>query len=1094
MAKWQWGRRRDPGKRTLAGGTVGGVPPAQQVSGSGSANATHGGIAVSGIYNDHSSVVLPPEAVRPVGEVRARPGLNNLPYRASPFVGRAAELDRLDAAMKKPGGVWIHTVHGLGGVGKSALAVHWAATRAHKHRLAPIRWISADSAAGVEQGLAALGTALQPAASKALTVEALAENGMQWLATHSGWLVILDNVNHLADIAPLLARVPSGRFLITSRLATVWHDAADVIRLDTLQPGESLALFTRIANVGGSRDLSGAAELCEELGHLPLAVRQAAFALVENPLLTPSRYLERLRQNPGPLYRQGSEGVIDPEHTVARVWRVTLDLLGEQQPLAADMLRTLAWYAPDGIPAGLLDGEGKPAAVDDAIGALNRYSMITVDPEARALSVHRLVQSVARTSAADDPHRAPGLITEARGRATAALEAAVGSTEWQDPATWPTGRTLLPHMDALADHTPPYADTRTTARLLDHAGVFLISQGLGTRATAHLRRALDHHGRELGHDDIHTLTCRHNLAHAEETSGYVKRAIPLYERALRDEERVLGATHRLTLASRYNLADAYAAVGDADKALALLAENPAHDPLPGPLTGPLLGAPGDDEGVAALVARNTLARTQQRAGRHDEAVRLYEENLDSCVRALGRDHHLTLVTRSNLTAARASEDPRGTVRLYEGIVRDMERVLGDEHPDTLLVRGNLAGAYRECGELDRSVALFDEVLPVMERVLGEHHGTTRAARVALALASRAAGDPDRGVRLAAPRPEQESGHGTSATRRTGRTDSGEAPAVPDEGRLDTRSADIGYGFLAVGDADRAVPLFEQAVRENRHRLSEDDPGSLTDRHNLAVAHLMAGHAERAVPLFEQVLRVRERSLGEDHPDTLTSRRHLADAHREAGEFGRAAPLYEQTFRARSRDFGAHHEDTLAVLGMLAYTYRLAGRPERAVPLFEQALHGQEQVHGPYHPETFPLRSNLAKTYQETGELPRAVALHEENVAACTHALGDDHPHTLIVRHNLAVAHASSGDFGRALPLAEDTLQRQRTTLGADHPDTLATQLSLAGMCLTVGLRRQARRLYKRTYFTCRRTLGENHPLTRSALEPLMPAKRSGRRR
>ncbi|MEU4264576.1 tetratricopeptide repeat protein [Streptomyces argenteolus] len=1094
MAKWRWGRRHDPGKRTLAGGTAGGVEPAQQVSGSGNANATHGGIAVTGIYNDHSSVVLPPEAVRPVSEVKARPGLDNLPYRTAHFVGRAAELDRLDAAMKKTGGVWLQAVHGLGGVGKSTLAVHWAATRARKYRLAPIRWISADSAASVEQSLAALATALQPAASKALTVEALAEYGMQWLATHSGWLLILDNVNHLADIAPLLARLPHGRFLITSRLATVWHDAAEVIRLDALQPDESLALLTRIANAGGGgRDLSGAAELCADLGHLPLAVEQAAAYLAENPLLTPTTYLDLLRQNPGPLHQQGGEGFTVAERTIARIWRVTLDRIGERQPMAADLLRTLAWYAPDSIPVGLLDNEGdEPVAVAGAIGVLNAYSMITVDPDARALSVHRLLQSVARTSDAEDPHRTPGLITEARGRATAALEAVVRPTDWQDPATWPTGRTLLPHMDALADHMPPSADTGTTARLLDHAGVFLISQGLATRATTHLRRALDHHERERGHDDIRTLTCRHNLAHAQEASGYLNRAILMYELVLRDEERVLGPTHQLTLASRINLADAYGAAGDSDQALALLPQNPEY----GPLTGPLPSAPDGDESLSALAARNTLARTQQKAGRHDEAVRLYEENLDACARALGQDHHLTLVTRNNLAAARAgSKDPREAVRLFEGIFGDMDRVLGEEHPDTLLVRGNLAGAYRESGELDRSIALFDETLPVMERVLGENHGTTRAARVALALACRAAGDTDRAVRLATPGSDPPAGHGTQAARRTNRTDPGEAAApAADGGRLDTRKADIGYGLLAVGDADRAVPLFEQVVSDDRHRLGEDEPNALTARHNLAVAHLMAGTPERAVPLFEQVLRVRERSLGEDHPDTLTSRRHLADAHREAGDFGRAVPMYERTFHARSRILGAHHADTLAVLGMLAHTHRLAGRPDRAAPLFEQALHGQEQVRGPYHPETLTLRNSLAGTYQDAGQLTTAALLHEDNAAACARALGDDHEQTLTARHNLAVAHATSGDFGRALPLLGDTLQRQWVVLGADHPDTLATQLSLAGMCQAVGLRRQARRLYKQTLSTCRRTLGENHPLTRGARERLMSARRTKRGR
>lgn len=53
MAKWRWGRRYDLGKRTLAGGTVGGDAPEQQVSGSGNAIAAYGGIAVTGIYNDH---------------------------------------------------------------------------------------------------------------------------------------------------------------------------------------------------------------------------------------------------------------------------------------------------------------------------------------------------------------------------------------------------------------------------------------------------------------------------------------------------------------------------------------------------------------------------------------------------------------------------------------------------------------------------------------------------------------------------------------------------------------------------------------------------------------------------------------------------------------------------------------------------------------------------------------------------------------------------------------------------------------------------------------------------------------------------------
>jgi hypothetical protein len=117
---------------------------------------------------------------------------------------------------------------------------------------------------------------LQPELTDVLPAQALAERALQWLATHSGWLVILDNVNDPADIAPLLARPAAGRFVITSRLATVWHQVPNVIRLDALTAVEALELLARIVNATGSRNMDGGVELCAELGHLPLAIEQAA--------------------------------------------------------------------------------------------------------------------------------------------------------------------------------------------------------------------------------------------------------------------------------------------------------------------------------------------------------------------------------------------------------------------------------------------------------------------------------------------------------------------------------------------------------------------------------------------------------------------------------------------------------------------------------------------------------------------------------------------------------------------------------------------------------------------------------------------------
>ena len=62
-------------------------------------------------------------------------------------------------------------------------------------------WITADTPAAIEAGLAALAVAVQPALSRALPLEALVEWALQWLACHDGWLLVLDNVNDPADIA-----------------------------------------------------------------------------------------------------------------------------------------------------------------------------------------------------------------------------------------------------------------------------------------------------------------------------------------------------------------------------------------------------------------------------------------------------------------------------------------------------------------------------------------------------------------------------------------------------------------------------------------------------------------------------------------------------------------------------------------------------------------------------------------------------------------------------------------------------------------------------------------------------------------------------
>ncbi|MFG2143906.1 NB-ARC domain-containing protein [Streptomyces sp. NPDC048696] len=424
------------------------------------------------VLAEHATV-LPAEAFT---QAECPPGVVNLPSRTNMFVGREHELALLDEALNSAREVVVHAVHGLGGIGKSTLAAYWAAR--HTGALNPVWWITAETPAEIGTGLAALGVALQPALAGLLPKEALRERAVQWLAAHEGWLVVLDNVAEPEDVRPLLARVTSGRWLITSRRADDWYGIARPVALDVLLPDEAVDLFTRIVTHAGRRDGGGAGQLCAELGHLPLAVEMAA-AYCARTGTSATEYLELLARYPADKHAEG-------RRAVARTWRVTLDRLVAEDPLTGQVLRVLAWYAPDGIPRSLLDGLGSPVAVRRAVGALAAHSMVTVG-EGGELSVHRLVQAVARTPDEQDPHRRPEAVEEACAFVVKALSC-LFDEDPHKPESWPKWGRLLPHLDALGEYDRLGGGDSDLGRLLIRVGRVLGGKSVSADALRHLAR------------------------------------------------------------------------------------------------------------------------------------------------------------------------------------------------------------------------------------------------------------------------------------------------------------------------------------------------------------------------------------------------------------------------------------------------------------------------------------------------------------------------------------------------------------------------------------------------------------------------------
>jgi tetratricopeptide (TPR) repeat protein len=213
--------------------------------------------------------------------------------------------------------------------------------------------------------------------------------------------------------------------------------------------------------------------------------------------------------------------------------------------------------------------------------------------------MQRLVQAAARTPEPGDPHRDRQAIDTARKQATAQLAATIPD---DDPAQWPTCRTLLPHISALASHTFSLTVTETTASIFHQAGIFLLGLGQVTQAAEYLQRTFTSLGRVLSSDHSGTLAACNSLAAAYLKAGNLGRAIPLFEQSCADLTRVLGGDHPSTLASRNNLGRALLAAGNLGQAIPMLEQSLADRQR-------VLGI--DDP--YTLTARNNLARAYQDA-------------------------------------------------------------------------------------------------------------------------------------------------------------------------------------------------------------------------------------------------------------------------------------------------------------------------------------------------------------------------------------------------------------------------------------------------------------------------------------------------
>jgi tetratricopeptide (TPR) repeat protein len=460
---------------------------------------------------------------------------------------------------------------------------------------------------------------------------------------------------------------------------------------------------------------------------LPLALAHAAAYLRNTQTVTVQSYLARLGRHLALAPRQA-----EYPQAVFATFRAAIAKAESEAPGAAAVMCLASLCASDEIPEALF---GQPtdicpenlrpilpeaalpvhdlrstvadaASVEEALGALDRLSLVNFRSATRSFTVHRLVQAAARDLAGES-------LEQWAEAAVAVLDSLFpdGAAPGTMFASWPKCEQLLPHARVALDALPANTTFLPAARLLVSCGCYLEERAAFGDAERLLRRALAIRESVLGLEHAEVAFALARLASILHRTDRMAEAEPLYRRALLNIEATLGPEHHDTAQILNDFATLLADMARFVEAEALFRRSLE---IVETISGP------EHPDVASVL--NNIAVVLGHTDRTAEVEPIYRRALAIREASLGPDSPEVAWSALNLAAVlRESGRLEEAERLILRSLAIQETILGTEHPRVAIALVHLATLYHKSGRFADEETPLRRALAIQEASLGPEH-------------------------------------------------------------------------------------------------------------------------------------------------------------------------------------------------------------------------------------------------------------------------------------------------------------------------------------------------------------------------------------